>query len=302
MIEYTRRPDVTLADGDVHVAVFDEAGEDNLDHPTVESFGEEWRKFAAFRGAEIEKAGGEYFDVVDLSKWEQHRVLDAGCGSGRWTRFLSPRVAFVEAIDPSRAIFSAARQHSDLTNVRFTRVTIDGLPFADESFDAVVSLGVLHHIPDTYAALAALVRKLRPGGTLVLYLYYNFDNRGALFRALFLLSDGVRRIVSALPGFIKRPVCDLIAFAVYMPLVVVARLVTVVSPGVGSRLPLAFYRDKSLQVMRNDALDRFGTPLEQRFSRKRIEEMLLKAGLCEIRVSDHPPYWHCSAVRPAGIQ
>jgi SAM-dependent methyltransferase len=298
MIEYTRRPDVIVSDGDVRVSVFQEVGEENLDPRTVESFGEEWQKFSAFESKEIEKVAHEYFDVVDLSTWVGHRVLDVGCGSGRWSRFLSAHVKFVEAIDPSRAVFSAARQHSDLTNVRFTCVSIDGIPFPDESFDAVVSLGVLHHIPDTYAALETVVKKLRPGGMLVLYLYYDLDDAGWVSRTLFLLVDRVRRVVSALPGFIKRPLCDLIAIAVYLPMVLVGRVVTAIAPEAGSRFPLAYYHNKSLRIMRNDALDRFGTPLEQRFSKQRIHEMVKDAGLDEIRFSDRAPFWHCSAVKP----
>jgi SAM-dependent methyltransferase len=297
MIEYTHQPESVMEDGLVRVPIFSATEAENIDPPTVKSFGEEWEKFEAFDGEEIERIGSEYFDIVDLSKWSDHRVLDAGCGSGRWARFLSSRVAFVEAVDPSRAVFSAARQHRDLPNVRFTCVTIDGLPFPDESFDAVVSLGVLHHVPDTRAALKSVVKKLRTGGTFVLYLYYAMDGTGVVFRTLFRAADLARQVISWLPGLVKRPLCDVIAVAVYLPLVIAARLATTVSPGIGSRLPLAFYRDKSFKVMRNDALDRFGTPLEKRFSKDQIRALLLDVGLGDIRFSDRPPYWHCSSVK-----
>jgi hypothetical protein len=57
------------------------------------------------------------------------------------------------------------------------------------------------------------------------------------------------------------------------------------------RVPLSLYRDKSLYVMRNDALDRFGTPLEQRFTRAEIESMMRAGGLERITFSDEPPFW-----------
>lgn len=56
-------------------------------------------------------------------------------------------------------------------------------------------------------------------------------------------------------------------------------------------LPLSFYRDKSFYIMRNDALDRFGTPLERRFSREEIQAMMVSAGLVDIQFSEGPPYW-----------
>ena len=58
------------------------------------------------------------------------------------------------------------------------------------------------------------------------------------------------------------------------------------------KIPLSYYSDKSFNIIRNDALDRFGTPLEQRFSKIQIEQMMLKSGLTKIVFSDNEPYWH----------
>jgi len=56
-------------------------------------------------------------------------------------------------------------------------------------------------------------------------------------------------------------------------------------------IPLAYYRKHSFYTMRTDARDRFGTPLERRFSRECIEEMLRAAGLVDISFSPRAPYW-----------
>jgi hypothetical protein len=56
-------------------------------------------------------------------------------------------------------------------------------------------------------------------------------------------------------------------------------------------LPLSYYRKHTFYTMRTDARDRFGTPLEQRFTRAQIEGMMLKAGLVDIRFSEAAPYW-----------
>jgi hypothetical protein len=60
----------------------------------------------------------------------------------------------------------------------------------------------------------------------------------------------------------------------------------------GDKIPLSYYGNKSFNVIRNDALDRFGTPLEQRFSKVQIESMMQKAGLTDIKFSNNQPYWH----------
>jgi hypothetical protein len=58
-----------------------------------------------------------------------------------------------------------------------------------------------------------------------------------------------------------------------------------------SGIPLSFYRDRSFYTMRTDSRDRFGTPLEQRFSRDQIQEMMTSCGLRNIVFSTSEPYW-----------
>jgi len=55
--------------------------------------------------------------------------------------------------------------------------------------------------------------------------------------------------------------------------------------------PLAYYRNRSYYVLRTDALDRFGTRLEQRFTRAEVEAMMRDAGLGDIVFSPRAPYW-----------
>jgi hypothetical protein len=59
-----------------------------------------------------------------------------------------------------------------------------------------------------------------------------------------------------------------------------------------NKIPLSYYRIHSFHIMKNDALDRFGTPLEQRFSRAKIHKMMEQCGLEAIKISDGEPYWH----------
>ncbi len=269
--------------------------ESNLDVETVSSFGEEWTKFDRFSDEEIKVAGDQYFDIVPEGLLTKNTVvLDLGCGTGRWTKYVAPKVGAVEAVDPSEAVFSAAKLTDDLAHVRITQASVSNIPFADESFDFIICLGVLHHIPDTQQALTDLCKKLKKNGHILLYLYYSLDNRGRGYKLLFHTSTLFRKIVSKLPKGLKKFVCDLIACTVYMPFVWLTRGLRGIFGAKNwiRKIPLSYYADKSFNIIRNDALDRFGTPLEQRFSKKEIEAMLQKAGVSSNTFSNSEPFWH----------
>ena len=275
--------------------------EKNIDKKTVESFGDEWTKFSSFDEAEIERMGNEYFDLLPVTSVNKESyALDVGCGTGRWSYYLSPRVKFIEAIDPSDAVFSAVRLTTNKPNVRVTKAGVDRIPFDDASFDFIFSLGVLHHIPDTKDAVKKVFQKLKPGGYFLVYLYYNLDNRGKIYKTIFYLSNSIRKMISAMPKGLKHFLAELIAFTVYLPFVSLARVLKNVFPKSDfyKKVPLSYYHNKSLTIIRNDALDRFGTPLEKRFSRAQIEVMLKEAGFTGIVFSESTPFWHCIAQKP----
>ena len=82
----------------------------------------------------------------------------------------------------------------------------------------------------------------------------------------------------------------MIAITVYYPLARSSRLLEKWGMNVAA-FPLSAYRGHSFYTMRTDALDRFGTRLEKRFSRQQIEQMMRKAGLENICFGDEVPYW-----------
>lgn len=298
MLNFTDAPLQIIERPEGQISSFVSAKDQNIDPKTVQSFGAEWQKFNSFGIEEINSIAQEYFDIITPQMLNKNSmVLDAGCGSGRWSKYVASRAKFVEAIDPSDAVITALRALKGNSNIRVSKASIGNLPFADSSFDFILCLGVLHHLPNTENALQALVQKLKEGGHLLLYLYYRLDNRGPLFYSLFVLSNWLRLGVSKLPQWLKIPVCDLLAMVVYLPFVFLAWAVKALFPSRRwyLKVPLAFYVGKSLQVIRNDALDRFGTPLEQRFTKAEIRAMLQMAGLGDIQFSDKPPYWHVVA-------
>lgn len=276
------------------IKCYDDLG-DNIDEKTVESFGEEWKAFNRFDDKELKRIGDEYFDIVNSSMCGQDSIAaDFGCGTGRWSKYFSDRVKTIAAIDPSNAIFTASKVLEKTANVYLYKASINNLPFQDDYFDFGFSLGVLHHIPDTQMAMNACVQKIKRNGYFLVYLYYNFDNRGRLFKFVYWLSNLIRLVVSKMPGFLKRFICNVLAVLLYMPFVLLCRFLNLlgVPEKIRQKIPLQIYEKASFYIIRNDALDRFGTPLEQRFTKDEITQMMQNAGLTEIVFSERAPYWH----------
>ena len=265
----------------------------NIDHKTVASFGDEWSRFdqSGMTEPEAQKTFHEYFAMFPWSDLpSEAEGFDMGCGSGRWARFVAPRVGRLHCIDPSAAIDVARANLAGFSNVTFHRASVDSPELPPGSQDFGFSLGVLHHVPDTAAAIRSCVALLKPGAPLLLYLYYAFDNRSAWFVALWRVSDGVRRVIYRLPPSLKHAVTDVIAALVYWPLARLSGALEKLGLPVHG-IPLSHYRHHTFYTMRTDARDRFGTPLEQRFSRDQIARMMTDAGLVDVRFSEGAPFW-----------
>jgi SAM-dependent methyltransferase len=267
---------------------------ENIDKKTVQSFGAEWAEFhqGDLDQDELETLFDHYFHIFP---WDQlpanSEGFDMGCGSGRWARMVAPRVKHLNCIDPSGNALSVARRNlGQQNNVTLIQAGVSDAPLADESQDFGYSLGVLHHIPDTAAAMHSCVRLLKPGSPFLVYLYYRFDNKPAWYRLVWQASELFRGVISRLPNAAKTRVTNLIALFVYLPL---ARL-SLFGERLGLKVDnwvLSAYRLCSFYTMRTDARDRFGTPLEQRFTRSEIKIMMSDCGLTNIRFSDRTPYW-----------
>jgi ubiquinone/menaquinone biosynthesis C-methylase UbiE len=265
----------------------------NLDANTVSSFGDEWSRFDQLSLPEMEasKRFDEYFSVFP---WEilpaNSTGFDMGCGTGRWAKLVAPRVGHLHCIDPSSALDVARIALSSTRNVSFYHASVDEDILPKNSQDFGYSLGVLHHVPNTLDALIRCVDMLKPGAPFLVYLYYAFDNRSLGFRLAWRCSDLLRRGICRLPSSLKGFVTDALALLVYFPLTRFSLILERIGFDVNS-VPLSYYRKYSFYTMRTDSRDRFGTPLEQRFTRDDITNLLEEAGLVKIRFSELAPYW-----------
>ena len=272
----------------------------NLDIKTVDGFGEEWSRFdqSDLDERELAEQFDRYFKVFPWQSLPNSAVgFDLGCGSGRWAKFAAQRVERLHCIDASPAALEVARRNlTALDNVEFHAASVDTIPLDDASMDFGYSLGVLHHIPNTAAGIRACAAKLKPGSPFLVYLYYAFDNRPSWFRTVWKVSDILRRGIAALPFGAKKIITDAIALTVYLPLASASLGLEKAGADVDS-LPLSAYRRHSFYTMRTDALDRFGTRTEHRFTREEISRMMRAAGLDDIRFSDGDPYWCAVGVK-----
>jgi len=99
------------------------------------------------------------------------RVLDVGCGMGRFSDVAARWGATVVGIDLSTAVDAAQRNIGSRPNVHIAQANIFELPLRAETFDFIFSIGVLHHTPNTRAAFDKLPRLLRNGGRIAIWLY-----------------------------------------------------------------------------------------------------------------------------------
>jgi ubiquinone/menaquinone biosynthesis C-methylase UbiE len=265
----------------------------NKDEKTIEGFGKEWKFYPQNRLTDFDSRSyfDAYFEIFPWSKINSNSIgADIGCGSGRWAKFVAPRVGQLICLDPSDSIDVAKNNLRNFSNCKFVRASIDCSEIMQGSLDFAYSLGVLHHIPDTEVALKDCVRLLKRGAPFLVYLYYAFDNRPFWFKFLWRISNLVRLIICRLPFFLKIIVTLSIAFFIYYPLSRLALLFDYLGMRVDC-FPLSSYRRAGFYVMCTDALDRFGTRLEHRYSKLQIQAMMERAGLEKIVFSNKSPYW-----------
>jgi len=264
-----------------------------IDEEVIKGFGDEWNRFnqEAVSERELSSIFETYFSIFQWENLPEDPIgFDLGCGTGRWAKFVAGRVNTLHCIDPSSALAVAKRNLAAHPNVIYHQADVFNIPIEEGSMDFGYSLGVLHHISDTEGALRQCVLRLKNGSPLLLYLYYSFENRSASFRLIWKLSDMIRRVVSRCPMSVRYLLSQILAATIYFPISLFCRFLTLF--GISTdQIPLAMYQDKSFYTMRTDALDRFGTKTEKRYSKKEIEEMMINAGLENVVFNDAEPFW-----------
>lgn len=149
---------------------------------TNETFSDKWRRFKNYG---LEPAHKDFLFAWYMKKFGlpthqalidfyagRGKVLEVGPGSGFNTRFIAEHCrGEVFALDVSEAAFTTFENTRHLPNCTVVQADLMQAPFADGSFDLIIADGVLHHTPNTRAAVEALYAKVKPGGQFFFYVY-----------------------------------------------------------------------------------------------------------------------------------
>ena len=244
---------------------------------TFESFGYEWNTFDDVRTEDAEFAQ-VYFRDLDMASLAGLVGLDAGCGKGRYTRFLAPHLGGLVALDGSSAVEAAARNLAVFPNVLVVRADLRSAPAAPGRFDLVTCLGVLHHLDDPRAGFRSLVRLLAPGGRILVYLYSRPAGFGARRLALS-AARLLRTLTVRLPHRVLRALSAPVAACLYLGVVRLGAFGQRVGVGPLAGLPMDSYRGKPFRSLMLDTFDRLSAPVEHRYLWDELAPWFAEAGL-----------------------
>lgn len=136
-------------------------------------FGLEWKlhsrtQLDSYTGTSISRDRLERCLGAKLETLRAKKVLEAGCGSGRFTELMVEAGALVHAIDLSVAVEANCDNVGSRANYRVAQADIRSIPFPRDAFDLVLCIGVLQHTPSPEESVAHLWAMVRPGGCLVI--------------------------------------------------------------------------------------------------------------------------------------
>lgn len=237
-----------------------------------ENFAYQWNRYGTLHDRNRE----ELWDFLSLSldeRFTDEVVLDAGCGSGRFTVFpaqLSARA--VVGLDASGAVKKAAQTTAGLRNVLIIRGDIANPPLAPV-VDTVFSIGVVHHMADPFQGIRALCQPLRSGGRLLLWVYALEGNE--LYEALV---DPIRRHVTR-----KLPVRIVDVLSYGFAVIQWAMIKTLYRSRLSATLPMSEYfrylREFDFTTQRVNILDKLSPKYCHLFTRNELEGLLDSIGM-----------------------
>jgi SAM-dependent methyltransferase len=259
---------------------------------TVADFGEQWRRYTDNSGyyGSLDLFRDIFGPLLGPDEIAGRRVADIGSGTGRVVQMLiAAGAGHVTAIEPSAA-FDVLTEHCRRYGERVRCLRARGDEIPAEAFDLVVSVGVLHHIPEPRPVVHAAWRALRPGGRLAIWVYGHEGNETYLA-----LVGPLRAVTTRLPHALLAGVSGVLTLALtayasacrLAPLPLHQYVRSVVSRLSWSKRYLTIY----------DQLN----PAYARYYREREAiDLLASAGFTEIRTHHRHGYsWAISGVRPA---
>lgn len=252
---------------------------------TAQAFGNQWQLFSTLR-EENQQELLSYLSPLTEEVFRDKLVLDAGCGTGKFTYWAGRSEAKqVIGIDLSHSVEVAHRHTRHLPNVHIAQADIYNLPFKPD-FDVIYSIGVLHHLPKSQQGFNRLVDLLKPGGLIFVWVY---GQEGNFLYITF--ADPIRKwITSRLPLRINAFLAKLVASLLWVAIkVIYLPLNRVGSATLARRLPynsyFLYFSDLGFKLFEGTVLDKMTPPISKYYSREDFSRWFEDASLVDIHIS-----------------
>jgi SAM-dependent methyltransferase len=266
--------------------------EEDLTARSIADFGEQWSRYEDNPGyyGSLDLFADLVEPLMTVEEVRGRKVAEVGSGTGRLVRMLaSAGAAHIIALEPSDSMTVLKRNTADIADrIDYVRARGEALP-GFGTLDLVVSVGVLHHVPDPRPIMRRAHEALRPGGRILIWLYGREGNGAYLALAL-----PLRAIAQRLPHPVLAGLCRVLD----VPLVAYMHLCRWIP------LPLRHYMSHHLarlspDVRRLTIYDQLNPAWAKYYTRAEAVELLAGAGFVDVRAHHRHGYsWTVVGTRP----
>lgn len=248
---------------------------------TAKVFGFEWKKFFDYPLDNLNTLLHPY----SLNAFRGKLGLDAGCGGGRHVVKCARAAATIIGVDLSEAVEEANRKSRALKNAHILQADIFKLPFKENTFDFIYSLGVLHHLPEPQRGFDCLADLLKVDGAIYIWVYKKSLRKVIL--------KPIREITSKLPTKILFYMATILSFVGYFGIIVPCRTLIKTFRIFKKIIPshILEYSKYNFKVYLTDWFDRLSAPIANYYSPEEIERWFKTKKLSDIQIRTIGDSW-----------